>query len=83
MLHEKELVLNKEDTSNMLKMVEIVRAMIDANVVNSIATNLHSPGVGTQNQNLEQNVTITAEFPNATDHNEIKMAFESLVNKAS
>lgn len=83
MLHEKEIVLNKEDTSNMLKMVEIVRAMIDANVMNSIATNLHSPGVGTQNQNLEQNVTITAEFPNATDHNEIKMAFESLVNKAS
>ena len=33
--------------------------------------------------NFEQNVTIQAEFPNATNHNEIEEAFNSLVNRAS
>lgn len=83
MLHEKEIILNKEDTSNILKVVEIVRAMIDANAANAGIGVLHSPGINTQNQNLEQTVTITAEFPNATDHNEIEMAFNSLINKAT
>ena len=83
MLHEKEIVLNKEDSANILKVVEIVRAMIDANAANAGIGALYSPGINTQNQNLEQTVTITAEFPNATDHNEIEMAFNSLINRAS
>ena len=83
MLHEKEIVLNKEDSANILKVVEIVRTMIDNNVANTGIGALHSPGINTQNQNLEQTVTITAEFPNATDHNEIEMAFNSLINKAT
>lgn len=83
MLHEKEIVLNQEDTSNILKVVEIVRAMIDANAANAGIGVLHSPGINTQNQNLEQTVTITAEFPNATNHNEIELAFDSLINRAS
>ena len=83
MLHEKEIVLNKEDSANILKVVEIVRTMIDNNAANAGIGILHSPGINTQNQNLEQTVTITAEFPNATDHNEIEMAFNSLINKAT
>ena len=83
MLHEKEIVLNKEDSANILKVVEIVRTMIDTNAANAGIGVLHSPGINTQNQNLEQTVTITAEFPNATDHNEIEMAFNSLINKAT
>jgi hypothetical protein len=35
------------------------------------------------NGQLEQTVTITAEFPNATDRNEIEEAFNTLINKAS
>jgi len=34
-------------------------------------------------QTLDQNVHITAEFPNVQDHNEIEMALTSLVNRAS
>lgn len=83
MLHEKEIVLNQEDTSNILKVVEIVRAMIDANAANAGIGVLHSPGINTQNQNLEQTVTITAEFPNATNHSEIELAFDSLINRAT
>jgi len=83
MLHEKEIVLNKKDSANILKVVEIVRTMIDANAANAGMGVLHSPGINTQNQNLEQTVTITAEFPNATDHNEIELAFDSLINRAT
>ena len=32
---------------------------------------------------LDQNVTIHAEFPNAVDHTEIEMAFDTLINRAS
>lgn len=32
---------------------------------------------------LDQNVTITASFPNATNHSEIEEAFTNLINKAS
>lgn len=35
------------------------------------------------NQQLEQNVHIEASFPNVTQSNEIEMAFDNLVNKAS
>jgi hypothetical protein len=35
------------------------------------------------NQQLEQNVHIEANFPNVTQSNEIEMAFDNLVNKAS
>ena len=34
-------------------------------------------------QTIEQDVHITAEFPNATDKNEIEQAFETLINTAS
>ena len=40
-------------------------------------------GIATGNETLEQTVTIHAEFPNATDHNEIEEAFNNLINTAS
>jgi hypothetical protein len=33
--------------------------------------------------NIEQNITIHAEFPDATDHSEIELAFDNLINKAN
>ena len=33
--------------------------------------------------NLEQKVEITAQFPNAIYHDEIKEAFDTLINRAS
>ena len=86
-LHEKELVLNAEDTSNILSTVGLIKDIIS--MINTQATfasleNLmRTPGVTASNETLEQTVTIHAEFPNATNHNEIEEAFNNLVNRAS
>ena len=49
----------------------------------SLRNQMSVPGVTTTSETLEQTVTIHAEFPNATDHNEIEEAFNNLVNRAS
>ena len=81
-LHEKELVLNANDTSNILAVVDSVRqlaatgflsALVPGNVVNR----------STSQQQLEQNVQIDAQFPNVTDRHEIEQAFNNLVNRAA
>ena len=88
-LHEKELVLNKTDTENMFKALKISREMLSTIELNARQASL---GLGTLvpatirddiKETLEQVVTITAEFPNATDHNEIEEAFNTLINRAS
>lgn len=87
MLHEKELVLNAADTSNILSAVSIIREIardIDARASMSNLSLLTSAiGVQDTNQVLEQMVSIEASFPNATDRYEIEEAFNSLVNKAA
>ena len=88
MLHQKEIVLNAHDTENLLTVVGIVRSMVDQLEAN---TKLASYGlgqltartIGASNDTLQQEVTIHAEFPNATDHNEIEEAFRNLTNLAS
>ena len=87
MLHEKELVLNKEDTSNLLKTIGFIReiiSMIDSQAnMSSLFSMSAAAGVTTGEEMLEQTVTIHAEFPNATNHNEIEEAFNNLINTAS
>lgn len=86
-LHEKELVLNKEDTANLLDVVSMVRdfsSAIDLRAgISSAASGLSSPGYAGSEQSLQQDVTIHAEFPNATNHSEIEEAFNTLINRAS
>lgn len=89
-LHEKELVLNKDDTENILSTVDIIRGISD-----SISDNLsalaasQTPTLSNplpqekEPDTLQQEVHITAEFPNATDKDEIMEAFDNLVNVAS
>lgn len=89
-LHEKELVLNKDDTENILSTVDIVRGISD-----SISDNLSSLAASQtpvlsnplpqekEPDTLQQEVHITAEFPNATNRDEIMAAFDNLVNVAS
>ena len=36
-----------------------------------------------QSKITDQNVSIVAEFPNATNHSEIEQAFENIINMAS
>lgn len=88
MLHEKEIVLNKEDTKNFLASLELldnILRTIDLHAMNSQWTPyLASPGISNIGKEaLEQMVTIEANFPNATDKYEIEEAFKDLVNLAS
>ena len=87
-LHEKELVLNKQDTANLLTTVGFVRDLthmisMNASVASTGLGTLFMGGVGQGGGYLDQNVTIHAEFPNATNHSEIEEAFGNLINMAS
>ena len=87
MLHEKELVLKKEDTANFLDALEILRSL-NLSMLNNLTSlnTIRTPSVVDSLSSitpLEQNVTIHAEFPDATDAQEIKEAFEELVNLAT
>ena len=93
-LHEKELILNQQDTTNILNAVSVARTM--ANVLNSInssvrnrvaglssSTSFDTSSVGGFGSEIQQSITIHADFPNATDHDEIQQAFNNLLNTAS
>lgn len=88
-LHEKELILNEDDTSNFLSAIKVTRAMLE-----TIDLNAKQASMGVGNlvpstvkdevvQTLEQEVHITAEFPNVSDHNEVEEALKNLMNTAS
>ena len=78
-LHQKELILNENDTKNMLAAVSILR---DFN--NDMLNRLSATGLGgLTGSKLEQNVHIDATFPNVTSANEIENALNNLVNVAS
>ena len=84
LLHTKEIVLNKEDTPNLLNAIKILRT-----ISNNIGTNFLSQMTGIKvpttesNETLEQNVHIDATFPDVKDSKEIQDAFNNLVNIAS
>lgn len=86
LLHEKELVLNADDTKNFLAGINILRDVvksIDLQAMCASNSGMRAAGVSTSNQTLAQEVNITAEFPNATDHSEIEQAFDTLINRAA
>ena len=83
MLHKKELVLNADDTRNILDAVNIVRDMSGL-LQNIIPINFPNVTQSTSTaNNFDQNVHITAEFPSVTSSREIEMALESLTSRAS
>lgn len=88
LLHEKELILNAEDTKNFLTAIDTVRQisdMIDLNALSSSGglTSLFAAKAFTSDRTLQQEVTIHAEFPNVEDKDQISAAFNDLVNLAS
>ena len=88
MLHQKEIVLNAHDTENFLQAINIVRdiaSMIDlrAAAQQSALSMMAATSVAPMTQTLQQEVTIHAEFPNATQRTEIEAAFDTLLNRAS
>lgn len=87
-MHQKELVLNEQDTKNMLNAVSIIRSLAYSLGTNMLSKLAGVSATGYSNQNttnsaLEQNVHIQAEFPNVKDASEIEEALNNLVNKAS
>ena len=88
-LHEKELVLNAQDTENFLtatSMLQEISQMLDNNALLASLgmINLSAMTLNTEaDKVLQQEVTIHADFPNVTDHNEIEMAIDNLINAAS
>ena len=96
-LHQKELVLNQDDTENFLKATSLLNniSKINGNIEDSIMTSILNmmgilapkvAGFNMDNKSSEVggNVfNITAEFPNANDVSSIKEAILSLPNIAS
>lgn len=91
-----ELVLNSGDTQNLLAAVESVRKLDSSTLRllnNYIANASLAMTFGLSNMSaqsvlggvdtLRQDVHITAEFPNATNSQEIEDAFDSLINRAA
>ena len=83
LLHEKELVLNAEDTRNILAAVDAVRIITEqlkgAAFVNNIADTIGRASQNNiQGSSVEQRVEITATFPNASSAREIEEALLSL-----
>ena len=89
LLHQKELVLNEDDTKNILSAVDMVRGFSQA-IDQYASTSQFALGnlsaaysINASRGTLEQMVHITAEFPAATNRGEIEAAFETLINQAS
>ena len=82
-VHEKELILNAADTANILSAVDLVRQMkYSANSKNALSSIFEAAAFNALNQGVEQRVEITANFPNATDANDIRQAILSLADNA-
>ena len=88
-LHQKELVLNANDTLHFLQAAEILRGVSEAIDLQAMANQIMlNPYVGAltstlADQTLQQQVTIEANFPGVTDRFEIEEAFNNLINTAS
>ena len=88
MLHQKEIVLNAHDTENFLAGIEILREITQAIDLQALSlartpTMQVSQSLGSQDRTTLQGITVYAEFPHATDRNEIQEALLSLPNYAS
>lgn len=98
-LHQKEIVLNKDDTANFLSAIHTIRDLnsglnhsIQDAILNAVArTAVNIGGLNTNalrgianNSSSTENIyNINAEFPNAENVNEIREAILSLPNLAS
>jgi hypothetical protein len=92
-LHEKELVLNKQDTQNVLDAVQILRDMSSAlgneiranalGLASTIGSRSFKVGFDGKETVVQQVVSIDATFPGVQSAIEIETALQSLVNDAA
>ena len=87
-LHQKEMVLNQEDTENLLNTISVLRSVMSS-LGGTMAARLGDIKSGFANamdgsgDSIEQNVHIDATFPNVDSKREIEEAFNDLVNLAA
>ena len=86
-LHQKELILNATDTENILATVSAVRDLVaglKTQALNGLSTAFAIGGVATKEtaQDVNQNIHITAEFPNVSSSSEIENALLNLNERA-
>ena len=87
-LHEKEIVLNKEDTKNFLDALDIVRSL-QLSMLNNV-TSITPATLGSlrmiqdlpDREPIQQTVTIEADFSGVQNSKEIEEAFENIINLA-
>ena len=88
-LHEKELILNSDDTLNFLNAAEILRRVSDRIDLEAMTNSMSfAPFMGMlsspiADNTLQQQVMIEANFPNVQNRNEIEEAISNLINTAS
>lgn len=89
---EPEMVLNADDTQNILSALDILDNIASSLQSNTLATlssrigslgNLVIPSTNTEESEYEQNVYITANFEGKTEADQIQQALNNLVNIAS
>lgn len=92
LLHEKELVLNKTDTENILDAVNVIRSMsqsITSSLANDLVDLVSSFGsissriLSNDSEKIPQMINIDATFPNVSVASEIEEAFNDLANQAA
>ena len=86
LLHQKELVLNAEDTKNILNAVQVIRS-VEGSLLRRMSEMTGNIGnvysFAENKETLEQNVHIEANFPNVTNSKEIENAIDNLINIAA
>ena len=79
-VHQKELILNKDETQALFDLSDLLKKI---SLPNLLTPTIEFTNLNQKQDKLEQSVTIKAEFPNVTEHNEIEMAIDNLINRAS
>ena len=86
LLHQKELVLNAEDTKNILNAVQVIRS-VEGSLLRRMSEMTGNIGnvysFAENKETLEQNVHIEANFPNVTNSKEVENAIDNLINIAA
>lgn len=82
-LHEKELVLNKDDTENFLEGIMAQRDIMKQFSGAKLSDIIRSVGTGNNQEGMKQNIVINADFPNVSKSSEIKDAFEGMSLRAA
>lgn len=92
LLHEKEIVLNKSDTQNLLDAVHMQRDLLKSvegrgidneRMVGGMSNNISNIQTTNSSQSVLQPVTIHADFPGVNKSSEIEAAFQGLFGQAS